>query len=75
MPLRMPGNYSPKKHRGGARAQPFAYSGWPKRRRFLIVHNATAGMSRRWLLEQVCHELEANGADLTIVAADSSEDD
>jgi diacylglycerol kinase (ATP) len=47
----------------------------PVRKRFLIVHNAIAGMRRRWLLRHVCHELKVLGAELTLVSADSCEVD
>lgn len=47
----------------------------PPRRRLFIIHNAVAGMRRRWLLRHVCRELEAAGAELTLVAADSLEMD
>lgn len=47
----------------------------PARRRILIIHNAIAGMRRRWLLRRVSSELEAAGAELTLVSADSVEMD
>jgi len=52
-----------------------ARDGCRPRTRLLIIHNVIAGMRRRWLLRHVCRELEASGAELTIVAADSSEAD
>ena len=45
------------------------------RRRIFIIHNAIAGMRRRWLLRNVCRELEAAGVELSVVAADSLEMD
>jgi diacylglycerol kinase family enzyme len=45
------------------------------RRRLLIIHNRIAGMRRRWLLRHVCRELEAAGAELSILPADSFEAD
>jgi diacylglycerol kinase family enzyme len=45
------------------------------RTRLLIVHNRIAGMRRRWLLHHVCRELEAAGAEISIVPADSFEAD
>lgn len=45
------------------------------RKRFLIIHNPIAGMRRRWMLHEVCRHLRANGAEVTIVHADSLEDD
>lgn len=47
----------------------------PIRKRFLIIHNAIAGMRRRGLLHDVCYELKALGAELTLVSADSLEAD
>lgn len=76
MQWRMHGNQSRTDERyRGANGQSLELDATTKRRRFLIVHNVVAGMRRRWLLEQVCHELQANGADLTLVAADSCEAD
>jgi diacylglycerol kinase family enzyme len=45
------------------------------RRRLLIIHNRIAGMRRRWLLRHVCRELEAAGAEISVVPADSFEAD
>jgi diacylglycerol kinase family enzyme len=45
------------------------------RKRLLIIHNAIAGMRRRWLLRHVCRELESAGARIDVVSADSFEAD
>lgn len=45
------------------------------RTRLIIIHNAIAGMRRRWLLRHVCRELEAAGVLIDVVAADSFEAD
>ena len=45
------------------------------RKRLLIIHNAIAGMRRRWLLRHVCRELAAAGARIDVVSADSFEAD
>ncbi len=50
-------------------------AGGAARQRIFVIHNAIAGMRRRWLLRHVCRELEAAGAELTVVAADSLEMD
>lgn len=47
----------------------------PKRNRFLVVHNASAGLERRRLLDQVCAALTAAGAAVTVKAADGLEHD
>lgn len=46
-----------------------------QRRRFLIVHNASAGRRRRDTLDQVCARLVAAGALVTVEQADCAETD